>query len=191
MLCFIRERMAVPLCRKGNLLQKILDLSSAPIWLVAKESTKVSVKRRSTLSGLPLREVFMCEPFSFYLFLHSSEECTCIPNMNTLNTLTDIPHAHTTDRTADKHTAQCDVLMPKWLCEAKVTQSHSFIPIIPCVGWVRGLLMASTLQKGKYCLNMDSRDSHSPAPCIKSKAHSLYNSSTWLIRPWQNPWGRH
>lgn len=42
---------------------------------------------------------------------------------------------------------QCDGLMLEWLSEAKVTQSRSFIPIIPCVGWVRGLLMASTLQE--------------------------------------------
>lgn len=138
----------------------------------------------------------LCVNLSFsIIFPHSSEECTCYSTqLHTCGTkIHSLTYHMLTQQTELQINTQpeCDVLKPEWLCEAKVTQSHSFIPIIPCVGWVRGLLMASTLQKGKYCLNMDSRDSHSSAPCIKSIAHSLYNSSTWLIRPWKNPWEKH
>lgn len=74
----------------------------------------------------------------------------------------------------------CNVLMLECLHDAKVTKYHSFIPIIPSVGWVRGLLMASTLQKGSRALTL-TLETHSLPPCAKSTAHGLFNPSTWLI----------
>ncbi|CAB1443943.1 unnamed protein product, partial [Pleuronectes platessa] len=63
----------------------------------------------------------------------SRENLTCAPNIDTSVN----GHTQTSHGAADKHTPpRRDVLMLEWLCEAKVKESHAFIPIIPCVGWV-------------------------------------------------------
>lgn len=42
---------------------------------------------------------------------------------------------------------------------------------------------------GALTLTQETLSTHSPPPCIRSKAHSLYNPSTWLIRPRQKSLG--
>ena len=147
--------------------------------------------------GCPSRKVFMCEPLS--LSPYRSVNSTHIPNVNARSHRHTrlhvwMPHARTQHTKVQTNTwPRCDALLLEWLCEAKVTQSHSFIPIIPCVSWVRGLLMASTLWKGTTALTytLETPAAHSPPPCVRSIARGLYNPSTWLIRPQQNPWEKH
>lgn len=147
--------------------------------------------------GCPSRKVFMCEPLS--LSPYRSVNSTHIPDVNARSHRHTrlhvwMPHARTQHTKVQTNTwPRCDALLLEWLCEAKVTQSHSFIPIIPCVSWVRGLLMASTLWKGTTALTytLETPAAHSPPPCVRSIARGLYNPSTWLIRPQQNPWEKH
>lgn len=139
--------------------------------LLPKRAYRSQGKGGPHCTGCPWMRCLWVNPFLSILFFTSQETSQ---------------HKHTAMviQTHTQKPTERDVLLLEWWCEAKVMQYHSFIPIIPCVGWVRGLLMASTLRKGSTALTytLETLTAHSPPPCVKSTAHGLYNPSTWLIR---------
>lgn len=109
-----------------------------------------------------LEESVYVRTLLFLFFPLHSEDSTCITNINACLH----KRRHTQHRELRTNTQpQREVPMLKWLCEAKVTQSHDFIPIVPCVGWVRGLIMAGTLQKETTALTqtLETLTAHHPA----------------------------
>lgn len=133
---------------------------------------------RKCLCGNPLLCIFYFTPRESHM--HSQIKGMHAPTQ-----------AQTTHREADERTA------PVWCTYSEVavwgqghtvSWLHSHNPLCwlgerPANGWHS--------PNGDYCLNVDSWDSHSPPPCVKSITHGLYNPSTWLIKPQQSPLEEH
>lgn len=164
--------------RRGEPSHSFSDLSLF-CCLTRCQREHAGLTEESVLHGLPLKEsVDVWTPLS--LSSQVSEQHTHSRHKHAIaNTHSHVWMPHTRTHRAEVQTItrpRCDAPLLEWLCEAKVTRSHSFIPIIPRVSWARGLLMASTLWKGTTALTYtpETPAAHSPTTLRKEHSNAVY-----------------